>query len=631
MLRLIASEWGKLLVLIAAAAAVLLFALAWMDLEQARWFQAYLGYYFCGIATMVTLWFLYRNWEASNCKLDARAARSAFLPVGLALAGTFLTLVHQPLQMRVFNDEPAHALVAATMAQERMVTTPLGAYYEGGAILPTDPSPVYRLYYYSFLVSVLHNLTGERVGNLYAINIAACFGLLLLAFQIGRYLSGRWIGGVLAQLLLVGAPLVSHVASSANYDMLNLCLLAAFFLSALNYLKEGSSTRLNLTISLGILLSYCRSESILFLLLLPLVFLLRSWQDQRLHLSFYSLFSPLFLLVPLAASLIAKQLSDTLSLFYTHTETGFFSPVYFVSNFKEFISWWFSSAAGDLNSLLLSVLGAGSLLLLPLVVWNHRRATKKIDCAQSTSNLPLGADLCLCLLWGVLAIHVGMLLFLYWSPTEASAIRFFLPLTLLSALSVVRVSGWLDRLTRGRFSRILAVLAFGYFWIFSMPKAARAELSNSSVPTYNAHRMLDWIQANDDGRTLYAVRSEFYPRLYGYPATSIRELNNSGERLVDLIGEGLYRRIVVIYPQYFSPIEHVWHQPNPQMPLHPSIQTQQIDGWRGFIHAESFVLVVLGVTTEAGEVISMPKPSASEAKQFESEEDYFRYIRALQP
>jgi hypothetical protein len=164
-----------------------------------------------------------------------------------------------------------------------------------------------------------------------------------------------------------------------------------------------------------------------------------------------------------------------------------------------------------------------------------------------------------------------------------------------------------------------------------MPKAARAELSNSSVPTYNAHRMLDWIQANDDGRTLYAVRSEFYPRLYGYPATSIRELNNSGERLVDLIGEGLYRRIVVIYPQYFSPIEHVWHQPNPQMPLHPSIQTQQIDGWRGFIHAESFVLVVLGVTTEAGEVISMPKPSASEAKQFESEEDYFRYIRALQP
>jgi hypothetical protein len=378
------------------------------------------------------------------------------------------------------------------------------------------------------------------------------------------------------------------------------------------------------------LLSYCRSESVLFLVLLPLVFLLRSWQDQQLRLSVYSLFSPIFLLVPLAASQIAKQLSDTLTLFYSHTETGFFSSVYFVNNFQEFISWWFSTAAGDLNSLLLSVLGVGSLLLFPIVVWYERQVRKKPDTAQSTSNCFLGMDLCLCLLWGVLAIHVCMLLFLYWSPTEASAIRFFLPLTLVSALSAVRVSGWLDRLTRGRFSWILAVLALGYFWIFSMPKAARGELSNSSIPTYNAHRTLDWLKVNDDGRTLYAVRSEFYPRLYGYPTISIRELSNSCDKLADLIGAGLYQRIVVIYPQYFCPIAKVWRQPDPQMPLKSEIQTRQIDGWRGFVHAESYVMEVLGVKTEAGDV-RLLKSDASEAKQFEGEEDYFRYIRALQP
>jgi hypothetical protein len=531
--------------------------------------------------------------------------------------------------MRVFNDEPGHALVAKAMAQERIVTSFGQGRYEGGAMVYSQPSPVYRLYYYSFLVSLVHNLTGERMANLFAVNIAATFGLFVLVFRLGSVFTGKWTGGILAQLLLLGTPLLAYVAGSANYDSLNLFLLSAFILACLRYYEKGGVVLLNVAISLGILLCYCRSESILFLILLPLIFLSRSYKDRRIELSAYAAISPVFLIVPLAGSVIGKQLSDTLGLFYTDVETGFFSIIYLAENLTKFVDWFFSVRMDDLNSIVLSVLAVASLLLLPFAfVWTRRSIT-------TLGNRSIACDLVLSALWVIIGIHLTLLLCLYWSPTEASAIRFFLPLMLISSLSIVRVAGWLDFFCNSKLSYALIALCAGYFWLFAMPKVVRGEVRYSSVPSEYTRRTLDKIKSHDDGRTLYVVKSPFYTRFHGVPAISIHKLNNNKKKLHTLLSEGLYDQIVVFDAHYLCPVSNRWRQSDPAMELDSSFITRRIDGWRGFTHAEASMSKIVGIknSTESEDerIISLEDIQRTQAKDFDNSTDFFNYIRSLHP
>jgi len=659
----------KLVLLVSTLSVVVGTDLAVMDFGLARWVQSYLGYWFCAAATVMAVCFLLRLLIASGIRFDKRvdppgadsgglssrtndsAARSpegdafsrarslaraggVFLrrllcrgrvaALAIAVAGSYLGFLHQPFEMRVFNDEPTHALVAKAMARERTVTSPNSGYYESGAFVYTDPEPVYRLYYFSFVVSLLHNLTGEHLCNLYAVNIGATIGVLLLAFPLGRIISGRIWGGYLAQALLIGCPLLGYVASSANYDLLNLFFLCAFILACLRYLSAGGSACLDAAIAIGILFSYCRSESILYLTILVPVFLYRVYLDRRVEMSFYASLSPIFLIVPLAARVLGQRLSDDLSMFYTHIETGFFSVSYFHDNAARFIDWFFAFDRVELNSILLSVISVASLILLPLAtVSAGKRCGRK---AKSHAKV----DVCLYSLIAIAFVHLILLLSHYWDPTEASAIRFFLPILLILSLTVTRVAAWLDPLFWGRLMPVLLILCFLQFWFVALPATVRGEVRNLSVPADFSHRTLEWMHSHDDGRTLYALRSPAYPLLYRYPAISIRDLNGNVDHLQELLDLGQYDRIVILEVQYLNPRTNHWTQPDPPMPLNARIVTRRLDVWRGFLHAETTVEEVVGVVDASGAPVPL-RAGRGSSKQFESSKEHFEYIRALHP
>ncbi|MFW5873803.1 MAG: hypothetical protein ACOCVJ_00195 [Verrucomicrobiota bacterium] len=527
--------------------------------------------------------------------------------------------------MRVFNDEPTHALTAQAMAQERAVHSPQAAYFEAGGFVYSKPDPVYRLYLYPYLVSLLHNLTGIRLANFFALNALIGVGLLLAGFYLGWLLSGgRVLAGYAAQLLLLGVPLLHHVINSASYDPLNLFLFACYISVCALYLRDGCPPLLNLAISTGILLAYCRSESILYLCAIAVCFLLRSIQERRFTLSYYAILSPVFLIVPLAARQIGARLSESLPEFYEHVETGFFSLIYLGRNVESVFDWLFSVESATLNSILVSGLSVLAIGSSPFWLKLLKPAT-----AMKSGSADVALDRTLWTFFGIACVHLFIVMCLYWDPTEASAVRFFLPITLVLILLIIRMFSQLERYFKVRAFQLLILIAGSFIWLVTLPKAARAEATQASFSPADANRTLAWAQSRDAGRTLYAVKSAGNFVLNRIPATSLRGLSKHPETVSRLVAEGYYDEVILVESTYFNPVENTWTQTDPKMPLNPALVTERIDGWRGFLQAQTEVYRLVGLRREDGSV--QPIGVVDEGSPaWSSGREYYEYVRSLQ-
>lgn len=618
---------GRLLVLCTSLLTVFGATYLWGDLESARRFQAYAGYYFCMAALLCALFYTLRLRLQMLGTLRRLSRKAVLTGFALATFGTYLMLLHEPSQMRVFADEPTHALTAHAMAQERHVYYPSMAYIEGGSTVFGEPEAAYRHYFYPFVVSLLHNLTGVRLSNFFIANALIAFLTMSMTFALGWRIGGRPLAGYAAQCLLLGLPLLHHTINSAGYDPLNLLCFVAFILVCLVYLQKGGSDLLDLSISVGILLTYCRSESIIYMVALGVVFLIRSNRERAFNLSWFSTLTPIFLLVPIAAREVADFLSQNLSIFYGVSD-GFFGLRYLEGNTRQIISWLFSVQSASLSSWLISGLGV---MALPILFLNALRLlrlklqAKRPECLFQT----FAPDLVIICFISLSSVHLFLILCLYWNPADASAVRFLLPALFVLILAIIRSVYWLEKALGRTLYLQLTIVATSFVWIVTLPKAARAETTRSMMAASEAHGSLDWVKAHDNGRTLYAVNSPSFFFVNQIPAITLMDLGMHHRALFGLIEEGYFDQIIIIETLHFNSQEGGWSQTKPLMPLPPNLVLETIDSWRNFIHAETTVRRVLGIRGSDGSVVSLPE-QLTEAREWESDAAYFEHIRKLQ-
>ncbi len=616
-------SYGRLTLLMTVFLCVLLGSFLVFDFDAARWFQSYAGYYFCTAAFAFAGYHCFRVRALFIGKIRQLSKQLRLSVLGVAIAGTYLLALHEPTEMRVFNDEPTHALTALSMAQERAVFAPGVGFYEGGGFVYADPEPTYRLYLYPYVVSLLHNLTGIRPINNFIANGFIGFFTLLATFLLGWQMGGRPAAGFAAQLLLLGLPLLHQVFNSAGYDLLNLFLFICFVSACLVYFRSGGLDLLNLSISLGVLLAYCRNESILYMSALAVLFLLRSIHEKSLRLSIFSTLSPVLLLVPLAARSLGARLDETMSVFYENIDTGFFGLRYFPDNSQKVLRWLFSTDSTNLNSLLITFLAIGALIAL-VFSWRVNRSSD-----GDASFFGFRAhDVILITFLGLAGLHLSLIMCLFWDPTEASAIRFFLPINFVFILCIVRGLFWLERRWGARLALPLSIIALAFAWLVTLPKAARAEVTHSSVTASAANRSLEWAKSHNDGRTLFAVRASPQFILHRLPTVSLRFLSTHTEDVFRLVKAGHYDRVILIELRYFNPESNTWTQPMPKMPIRGDLVSERIDGWRNFFHSETEIRSVIGLRADDGSITLMNSPSA-ELPKWSSEREYFNYIRSL--
>ena len=615
---------NKLIVSIIIVSLMLLYLFA-ADLGTAVWLQNRFGYYFCAIVFGANVYFLIKYCRCAHF-YNSRSAQQLLLLAALcAVVFTYLTHLHEPFAMRVFSDEPGHLSTSRLMAEQHVVESGVSGYVEAGQYYIANSSISYRLYFYPFVVSLLHGLVGYAVANAYIVNVVATFAMYLALFALGRYITKVSAGGVALQITFLCLPLFSHVANSAAYDHFNLVLLAMYAVSVWCYLESNDKRdlpALDLSVALFLAVALTRSESSLFLFPLVCAFVYRTVRNGRLRLSWFASLSPLLLLPVVAARQIASAQRAAMEATYGEFAPTFFSIGAFGRNIRALLDWLFSFGINEINPAVVVYIGA---FLVGLSAYRFLVSGK--------TNWAVGKQVSVKSVWFgsfVVAIvcHVLLLMFMEWGPINFAAYRFLLPFHLLLAVALLVLwqFSYAKQSTK-RWVVVCSLMALCSF-LFVTPKAVRASATHASISGGLSRAGIQWALDHNDGRTLFVLTGSSDFVAYEIPVVNASRFYESPEQYLALVDEGFYDQIVVLQSWYMSPLSNVWEQPRPSVDAPEGIVLEEVDRRRVFIDAELILYQVAGLQNDDGSLSPVSRTGSSRIPH-EAMRDYFNHVQKL--
>lgn len=242
-----------------------------------EWAYHNLTWYFMLVAVAFFAVTLARIPAMAEIRTILREHYAAFL---LAAGLVACAALFSPPEFKILADETNLLGVSMEMHEKMRTRLPLESmfFYHG---MRTDISfkTEMRPAGFPFVLSLLHNLTGYRPGNVFILNlIFAWLSLLLLYALVTRRCRAEW--GMVAMLGMAAFPVFVQCATSGGFEIFNLMLaLAAFLLLDLHLAGKCPSSAV---LSCLVLLAYSRYESILALVfLVPVLLVGRSEENER--------------------------------------------------------------------------------------------------------------------------------------------------------------------------------------------------------------------------------------------------------------------------------------------------------------------------------------------------------------
>lgn len=227
----------------------------------------------------------------------------------LLIGAAWLFLVsREPAEFKVVMDEPMLMGASLGMHLDRTPVVPR-AVYELAGQGEVQPGQIdKRPLLFPFLLSLLHDLLGYHVGNVFLLNRALVLVLVLLAWLAGRSLDPA-AGGPLLLLWLCGWPLLAQNACGGGFEVLNLVLILLTFLAAVRYLRERCAENEVFLLLTCLLLANTRYESVLFLAVFAGAWIVGGIRNRDWAVSWVTVCSPL-LLVPFFWQRVMVATSD---------------------------------------------------------------------------------------------------------------------------------------------------------------------------------------------------------------------------------------------------------------------------------------------------------------------------------
>jgi len=392
-------------------------------------------------------------------------------------AGCALVVMADRLGHKVFYDESVLQCTAMDMYEHREVGTVYRAFWFGDTWATLDAYFDKRPYFFAYLVSLLHDISGYRASNVFVVNAALVPLLLSMVYWLGKRLGGER-AALVAVLLMGSLPLLGHCALSGAMEVHNLTMLAALVCLSLVYLEKPGRLNLAGVCLAMVLLSQSRYESILFSAAVALVIVLGWVRRGR------AMITPELCLLPLCLvpSFWHNRIIDaTPSLWELKPgQVSRFSVEYLAGNWDGFLGFHFHLGKQYPNSLLLSF---GALVLAPLGLWLWLRSGARARELR-------GNEAWWC--WVVFATICGgltiLLLFYYWARLDdPMASRFALPACLFAALGCAGIHSKIAE--RHRWVVYAGRLAFGlYMAAYFLPKAGCRFYTHSNL----LHTQVEW-------------------------------------------------------------------------------------------------------------------------------------------
>lgn len=344
------------------------------------------------------------------------------------IVGVWLWLLAlDPMGYKILFDEPVQASTSFTLHNERELATTTRAFRINGMFTVLSAYLDKRPPMFPFLVATVHDLTGYRLANAFAVNAAGTLLLVGLVWHLGRRYGGAPAAGSFAAGLLATLPVLGITASSAGMDLFNLTLLVAAWTAVIAYVEQPSTARTGLLVATVVMLAYCRYESVLYVGAAAAAWLLVAWRTRSWNLP------PIWALLPLSLVLYAwhnTMLSNSPALWELRPEQSHrFSLAYAPNNLDHAWRYLFALGWSLSNSAIIVVTGlAGGFFALFRLL-------------QRRTALTLPEAAAAIIIGGGVAVSFTMLMCYYWGELDDPLVsRLSLPLH--AWLVILAVAGW---------------------------------------------------------------------------------------------------------------------------------------------------------------------------------------------
>lgn len=415
------------------------------SVAQAQIFIKRAGYFtitFTFAWALFAWWRVLPVWRAEFGRMRRDTARLPLLIIAACVAIAVLTV---PFTYKVLYDEMVLQATAFNLHFFREVSTVLRAYTIDGVFMPLDAYLDKRPFFFTYVLSLLHDVTGYREANAFWLNLALMPVILLQVYWCARRLAPR--GAALAVLVTFGTlSLLAHNATGAGMEMMNLAMLLLTVQAGIIYLEAPDETRLAALLLSAVLLAQTRYESSLYVFPAGLV-ALEGWRRAgRPIVPVAAILTPV-LLVPYAIH--NTYLSGTPLLWELHeNQDTRFGWVYVWGNLQHAFTFFFSASRLMTNSVWLSLTGFAALGFGAFRLWRSRRNWREASPAEVVTVVFGGAILA----------NLALLMFYYWGQLDDPIVgRLSLPASVLMMLALA--SGLAA--VRSHLPRASAVVAAG--------------------------------------------------------------------------------------------------------------------------------------------------------------------------
>lgn len=461
--------------------------------------------------------------------------RPGWIGVAVLLATGF-ALLSDEFAHKVLFDEYVLQGTAWHMHATKEVATPIRAYEFAGTWLTVDQFLDKRPYFFTFLLSLLHDLTGYRVSNVFFLNGALAGMTLGLVAWIVYAITRRTAAAILSVVLLASLPVFGQNATGASMELHNLAMISVVMACSILYLRAPDADRLALLVLGTVLLAQCRYESVIFVAPVAWIIVWGWRRIGRILLPWPAVIAPL-LLVPYAwhdrfvtANPILWQLREG--------ESARFGLEYLAGNLAAARSFFFSVSRAQPSSLVLTIVGlvAVGRALIELIRWGRSRS------APPPGSMGLGV---VGLFGAVAFANLSLLMFYYWSRLDdGPTARFSLPFYLILAL----LSGWLvhvGELRRIPAVRLATMAVAGWMLVVGAPVYAQRLYTRSNLVMHEVHWELEQLTARKGPCLVITSKATMPFLLHRIPAINISAARARGPQIAWHQEQGTFHDIIV--------------------------------------------------------------------------------------
>lgn len=351
--------------------------------------------------------------------------------VALVLVGAWIWQSHETRGYKVLADEILLVGTSQSLHLDRQVGYGVRATEVQGGFQLLQSVLDKRPYFYPFLVSLVHDLTGYRVENAFWLNTALGVVFLGLLYALAKRAGGGRGAGVFAVVVAIGLPLLAQQAAGAGFELLNLCLIAGWWWLAMRLLSAPDDEAQDAFVLTAVLLASTRYESLLFLPVTALI-LLVSWRRESTPRITATTFAAPVLVLPMLWLNRVFAASEANWQMASRGADAPFGLQYLPDNLGHALQFFFSFDGYQPNSPYLALLGLPALPLF--VLWAQRVWRAPVKSGGDEAGLALGA-------LGPLAVS-ALLMVYFWGQIDDPVIRRLgLPLQLLMLVATVAVVG----------------------------------------------------------------------------------------------------------------------------------------------------------------------------------------------